>query len=178
VNSDAFPSDSARNYAIPADNMFVDVAGADEIFALGLRNPWRPSFDRGFGDFYIADVGQNTWEEIDIGAIGANYGWPVYEGPQFNGGTPSSGTLTAPIHVYDHSVGRSITGGYVYRGTSEGLQGRYFFADFSQGKVWTLAFVSGSWVASERTSQIAYDFGNAEHAVLIRRRRPRQSVCG
>jgi Ca2+-binding RTX toxin-like protein len=159
VNSDAFPSDPARNYAIPAGNMFVGVAGADEILALGLRNPWRPSFDRGLNDFYIADVGANTWEEIDIGTGGANYGWPNYEGPMLNGGTPSGGTLTAPIHFYDHSVGQSITGGYVYRGTSEGLQGRYFFADFSQGKVWTLAFVGGSWVATERTSQIAYDFG-------------------
>ena len=161
VSSDAFPGDPLRNYAVPADNPFVGVAGADEIFALGLRNPWRPSFDRGLGDFYIADVGQGTWEEIDIGIRGANYGWNAFEGPAaFPGGDPvSGGTLTFPIHSYNHTVGQSITGGYVYRGPSEGLQGQYFFADFVQGKVWTLAFVGGAWVATERTSQIAYDFG-------------------
>ena len=161
VSSDAFPGDPLRNYAVPADNPFVGVAGADEIFALGLRNPWRESFDRGLGDFYIADVGQGTWEEIDIGIRGANYGWNAFEGPAaFPGGDPvSGGTLTFPIHSYNHSVGQSITGGYVYRGPSEGLHGQYFFADFVQGKVWTLAFVGGSWVATERTSQIAYDFG-------------------
>jgi glucose/arabinose dehydrogenase len=161
VSSDAFPGDATRNYAVPADNPFVGVAGADEIWALGLRNPWRSSFDRGLGDFYIADVGQSAWEEIDIGVSGANYGWNAYEGPvAFPGGDPvSGGTLTFPIHSYSHAVGQSITGGYVYRGTSEGLHGQYFFADFVQGKVWTLAFVGGSWVATERTSQIAYDFG-------------------
>ena len=128
---------------------------------LGLRNPWRPSFDRGTGDFYIADVGQGTWEEIDIGIKGANYGWNAFEGPAaFPGGDPvSGGTLTFPIYSYNHSVGQSITGGYVYRGPSDGLQGQYFFADFSQGKVWTLASSAASWVATERTSQIAYDFG-------------------
>ncbi len=69
------------NYAIPADNPFVGTAGADEIFAFGLRNPWRNSFDRALGTFYIADVGQNHWEEIDIGQNGANYGWNTFEGP-------------------------------------------------------------------------------------------------
>ena len=80
VRGDAFPADPNRNYAIPPDNPFVGVAGADEIFALGLRNPFRNSFDRELGDFYIADVGQNRFEEIDIGRRGANYGWNVFEG--------------------------------------------------------------------------------------------------
>jgi glucose/arabinose dehydrogenase len=80
VHADGFPADPARNYAVPADNPFVGTAGADEIYALGLRNPWRPSFDRAAGDFYIADVGQSQWEEINIGQKGANYGWPVFEG--------------------------------------------------------------------------------------------------
>ena len=93
VHGDAFPGDTARNYAIPADNPFVGAAGADEIFALGLRNPWRPSFDRGLGDFYIADVGQTQWEEIDIGQKGANYGWNAFEGPGvFQGGPLTGGT--------------------------------------------------------------------------------------
>jgi glucose/arabinose dehydrogenase len=126
VNSDAFPGDPARNYAVPADNPFAAAAGADEIFALGLCNPWRDSFDRGLGDFYIADVGANQWEEVNLGQIGANYGWHVFEGPDvFAGGTPTGGSAVAPIHFYSHSVGQSITGGYVYRGEAEFLQGQY-----------------------------------------------------
>ena len=160
VHADAFPGDPARNYAIPADNPFVGAAGADEIFALGLRNPWRPSFDRGLGDFYIADVGNTQFEEIDIGQKGANYGWPAFEGPGvFQGGPVTGGTAVAPIYSYDHSVGQSITGGYVYRGEAEALQGQYFFADFSQGKVFTLRFDGAAWVATDRTSQIMTDVG-------------------
>ena len=96
VHGDAFPADPTRNYAIPADNPFVGVAGEDEIFAIGLRNPWRPSFDRGLETFFIADVGQNTWEEVNIGQAGANYGWVLFEGPdRINPGTPTGGTATA-----------------------------------------------------------------------------------
>jgi Ca2+-binding RTX toxin-like protein len=160
VHGDDFPADPTRNYAVPADNPFVGTAGADEIFALGLRNPWRPSFDRGLGDFYIADVGNTQYEEIDIGQKGANYGWPVFEGPVvFLGGTPTGGSAVPPIYYYDHSVGHSITGGYVYRGEGEALQGQYFFADFVQGKVFTLRFDGSAWVATDRTSQIATDVG-------------------
>ena len=160
VHGDGFPGDPARNYAIPADNPFVGAAGADEIFALGLRNPWRASFDRGLGDFYIADVGQTQWEEIDIGQKGANYGWPAFEGPVvLPGGPPTGGSAVPPIYFYDRSVGQSITGGYVYRGEAEALQGQYFFADFAQGKVFTLRFDGTAWVATDRTSQITTDFG-------------------
>jgi glucose/arabinose dehydrogenase len=160
VHGDAFPADPNNNYAIPADNPFVGTPGARaEIFALGLRNPFRDSFDRATGDFYIGDVGQNTWEEIDIGAKAANYGWPVFEGPQNNGGTLGPGTLTAPIYFYDHTVGQAIIGGYVYRGMSNGLQGQYFFADEVAGKIFTLRFNGTSWVATERTSQIVTDAG-------------------
>jgi glucose/arabinose dehydrogenase len=160
VNGDAFPGDATRNYAIPADNPFVGAAGADEIWALGLRNPWRASFDRGLGDFYIADVGQSSWEEVNLGQAGANYGWDVFEGPDvFAGGTPAGGSAVAPIHFYDRNVGRSITGGYVYRGESDGLQGQYFFADFVSGRIFTLSFNGASWVAVDRTSQIAPDAG-------------------
>jgi Ca2+-binding RTX toxin-like protein len=160
VHGDDFPADPARNYAVPADNPFVSTAGADEIYAIGLRNPWRPSFDRGLGDFYIADVGNTQYEEIDIGQKGANYGWPVFEGPiVFLGGTPTGGSAVPPIYSYDHSVGQSITGGYVYRGEGEALQGQYFFADFVQGKVFTLRFDGTSWVATDRTSQIQTDVG-------------------
>ncbi|MBI4205325.1 MAG: PQQ-dependent sugar dehydrogenase [Betaproteobacteria bacterium] len=161
VNADAFAADATRNYAIPADNPFVGVAGADEIWALGLRNPWRPSFDRGLGDLYIADVGEHDREEIDLGQAGANYGWDLFEGPEvFSPGTPTGGTLTTPIFYYGHDVGRSITGGYVYRGSSEGLQGHYFFGDFIAGNIFTLHFDGTSWVAVDRTSQIVTDSGS------------------
>jgi glucose/arabinose dehydrogenase len=159
VNSDAFPSDPNRNYAIPADNPFVGTTGLNEIWALGLRNPFRDSFDRGLGTLFIADVGQGVWEEINIGQKGANYGWNVFEGPAtFAGGTPTGGSAVPPIYFYDHSVGVSIIGGYVYRGTSEGLQGDYFFADLN-GKVFTLHFNGTSWSATERTPQIAPNVG-------------------
>jgi glucose/arabinose dehydrogenase len=156
------PPDPGLNYHIPADNPFVGQPGADEIFALGLRNPWRPSFDRATGDFYIADVGQDTWEEIDIGQKGANYGWNHFEGPAlFPGGDAiSTGPVVAAIYSYDHNVGHSITGGYVYRGDGDALQGQYFFADFVQGKVFTLAFNGSAWVATDRTSQIVTDIGS------------------
>jgi Ca2+-binding RTX toxin-like protein len=161
VHGDGFPADPTHNYAIPADNPFVTTAGAaGEIFALGLRNPWRDSFDRALGDFYIADVGANTWEEVNLGQSGANYGWPVFEGPDvLVGGTPTGGSAVPPIHFYNHTVGQSITGGYVYRGEAEALQGQYFFADFGQAKVFTLRFDGTSWVATDRTSQVTPDFG-------------------
>jgi Ca2+-binding RTX toxin-like protein len=160
VHADGFPADPARNYAVPADNPFVGTAGADEIYALGLRNPWRPSFDRATGEFYIADVGNTQYEEIDIGQKGANYGWPVFEGPAvLFGGTPTGGSAVPPIYFYDHSVGQSITGGYVYRGEGEALQGQYFFADFVQAKVFTLRFDGSAWVAADRTSLIQTDAG-------------------
>ena len=99
--------------------------------------------------------GRAQWEEINIGQKGANYGWPAFEGPARGSSPPTVG----PIHFYDHSVGQSITGGYVYRGEAEALQGQYFFADFVQGKVFTLRFDGTAWVATERTAQIVTDFG-------------------
>jgi glucose/arabinose dehydrogenase len=165
VDGDDF-ADAARNYAIPADNPFVGTAGADEIWALGLRNPWRPGFDRGLGELYIADVGQGAWEEVNLGAAGANYGWRTYEGSfPFSPGTPlGGGTLTGPIHSYNHEFsGRSITGGYVYRGSAEGLHGDYFFADFITGQVFTLELDGGEWVAIERTGQIRPDAGSVNN---------------
>jgi glucose/arabinose dehydrogenase len=131
-------------YTNPTDNAFPGgVGGRPEIYAYGLRNPWRDSFDRATGDFYIADVGEGAREEVNFLAGGTpggqNYGWRVYEGTQFTGleTGPTTG-LTFPIHEYDHSVGSSITGGYVYRGLGiPGLQGDYFFGDFISGRIWT-----------------------------------------
>jgi glucose/arabinose dehydrogenase len=145
---------SASPYAIPADNPFVATAGArGEIYTLGLRNPFRDSFDRATGDFFIADVGQSAVEEINPGIKGANYGWPSAEGPSNN---PA---FTNPIFSYDHTVGQAIIGGYVYRGTSEGLQGQYFYADEVAGKIFTLHFNGSTWDSTERTSQITIDAG-------------------
>jgi len=158
AGSDAFPADAARNYAIPVDNPFVGRDGADEVWALGLRNPWRDSFDRASGDFLIADVGQDAWEEIDIGRTGANYGWPFFEGPAaFGSGAPPADAVP-PIAFYDHSVGESITGGYIYRGEGEALQGEYFFADFISGRVWTLR-LDGQPAITERTANVVADAG-------------------
>jgi glucose/arabinose dehydrogenase len=160
VHGDAFPGDPTRNYAIPADNPFVGTTGEDEIWAFGLRNPFRNGFDRGLGDLYIADVGQQQFEEIDFGQKGANYGWDVFEGfMPFEPGPLTGGSAVDPIFAYGRSVGTVVIGGYVYRGQSEGLQGEYFFADGGNGKVFTLHNNGGSWSATDRTSQISVSAG-------------------
>jgi glucose/arabinose dehydrogenase len=146
--------DHGLPYQVPSDNPFVGTAGArGEIFALGLRNPWRPSFDSASGTFFVADVGENTIEEVNLGQKGANYGWPSAEGPSTN---PA---FTNPISFYTHSVGNAITGGYVYRGDSDGLNGQYFFADYVAGKIFTLRFDGTNWIATDRTSQVHTDVG-------------------
>ena len=153
INSDAFPNDANRNYTVPPTNPFVAanggaVEGDDEIWSYGLRNPWRASFDRANGDLYIADVGQGQLEEIDYqpatSSGGENYGWRLREGtirtPGVGGNAPAG--HVEPIHEYSHvngpDGGFSITGGYVYRGPIESLQGEYFFADFVSNQIWSL----------------------------------------
>lgn len=138
---------------IPADNPFVaDPVRRDEIWAWGLRNPWRFSFDRLTGDLFIADVGQNLWEEINFQDAtspgGENYGWNIMEaGHCFLGDGCSSDGLQLPIFEYDHTLGCSVTGGYVYRGQQFlELYGNYFLADFCQGTIWRLfPNEDGSW---------------------------------
>jgi glucose/arabinose dehydrogenase len=149
-------------YGIPPDNPFVSDSGLDEIWAYGLRNPWRMSFDRETGDLYIADVGQGAWEEVDFQPVssagGENYGWRLMEGNAcFNPSTNCDpGGLVDPITEYSHSSGCSITGGYVYRGCRiPDLQGTYFYADWCNGRIWSFrydgAIVSDS---AERTSEL------------------------
>jgi glucose/arabinose dehydrogenase len=143
--------DSAQPYSIPADNPFADGGGAPEVYMLGLRNPWRIAFD---GDqLYIADVGQNAYEEITVlprTAAGANLGWRIVEGPACF--SPESGCdmtgLVAPAHSYSHADGGcSITGGYVYRGRAlPELDGQYFFADYCAGFVRSMTWPSGEVV--------------------------------
>jgi len=131
-----------KNYAIPPDNPFIGQPALDEIWARGLRNPWRFSFDRHTGDMYIADVGQNNWEEINFQPAdsngGENYGWRLKEGTHcYN---PSSdcdpGGLTDPVFEYSHAEGCSVTGGYVYRGPSiPSLHGAYLYSDWCTGTI-------------------------------------------
>jgi glucose/arabinose dehydrogenase len=148
------PDSDPIGYAIPADNPFVDdvpAAARHEIWAFGMRNPWRFSFDDpargGNGALIIADVGQEQWEEIDYEPAnrgGRNYGWRFRQGAHdfVQILPPAYLPLTDPVSEYDHTVGQSITGGYVYRGRALGptFQGRYFFGDFVRGRIWSLAF--------------------------------------
>jgi glucose/arabinose dehydrogenase len=165
--------DGEEPYAIPADNPFVNRSDArGEIWAYGLRNPWRFSFDRCNGRLFLADVGQNLWEEINLIEKGGNYGWNVMEGAHcFRPpvGCRSEG-LELPIAEYDHSVGCSITGGYVYRGSHiENLIGRYVFGDFCSGRIWTLtASESGDWTMQVLldTSLSISSFGEDEQGEL------------
>ena len=132
------------DYGIPVDNPFVGVGGArEEIWAFGLRNPWRFSFDSDTGLLWAGDVGQSSWEEIDIITKGANYGWNTMEGSHCY--SPATGCnqsgLTLPVVEYDHSQGCSVTGGYVYRGDQiASLQGYYVYGDYCSGNIWALAY--------------------------------------
>jgi len=148
------PVATQQAYAIPASNPFVNRAGyRAEIWALGLRNPWRFSFDRQTGGLYIADVGQGAWEEVNwepTGSTGGvNYGWPAVEGPDCNAAISASCDKTgfaAPISAYGRNEGGSITGGYVYRGArTPALSGIYVFGDFISGNIWGLRREAGGW---------------------------------
>jgi glucose/arabinose dehydrogenase len=150
-DDDQFPEDDNKNYAIPQGNPFVGIDGDDEIWAYGLRNPWRNSFDKLTGELYIADVGSGAWEEVDVApappaAPGRHYGWNCMEGLNCIGSQTNpacicnSANLTLPAHVYS-SGGTpecAISGGYVYRGCAMPWHyGAYFFGDYCSGKVWT-----------------------------------------
>jgi glucose/arabinose dehydrogenase len=141
------------DYKVPTTNPFAKTGGKPEIWASGLRNPWRFSFDRKTGDLYIADVGQGDWEEISVQLAaskgGENYGWRCYEGSHAfkTDGCPAASSLTAPIIEYDHSKDRcSVTGGFVYRGSKfPALDGKYFYADYCTGEVFYSQQTSGVW---------------------------------
>jgi glucose/sorbosone dehydrogenase len=143
----------APTYAVPATNPFVGQAGfRPEIWAFGLRNPWRFSFAGGAGDLFIADVGQDMYEEIDFQPAastgGQNYGWNIMEGLHcYNTATCNSTGLTLPVSEYDHSQGDcSVTGGFVYRGTQfRVLQGIYVYGDYCSGRIWGLRPTPGAW---------------------------------
>jgi glucose/arabinose dehydrogenase len=147
--------DNGDPYGIPDSNPFVNEPGIlDEIWASGLRNPWRFSFDRVTGDLWIGDVGQNAIEEIDMQPAssngGENWGWRCYEGSNeynTNGCGPSS-EYVFPVFEYSHEIGCSVTGGFVYRGSEiPELQGHYFFADYCSDYIWTLREEGGAWIS-------------------------------
>jgi glucose/arabinose dehydrogenase len=141
-------------YAIPSDNPFVATPDTlDEIWALGLRNPWRFSFDRLTNDLWIADVGQNAWEEINFAPAasqgGENYGWRCYEGnePYNTEGCKPADAYVFPVHVFENTpTDCSVTGGFVYRGSKyPNLYGQYFYSDFCSAKIWSLTYSNGTW---------------------------------
>lgn len=154
VESEAMP------YGIPPSNPYVQTAGyRGEIWALGVRNPWRFSFDRATAELFIGDVGQGAYEEIDYqpaaSSGGENYGWRIMEGSHcFNPSSCSSTGLVLPVAEYDHSAGNcSVSGGFVYRGTQfTVMQGVYFYADFCSGRIWGLRRSGPDW-----TSDLLYD---------------------
>jgi len=164
VDADAFPSDPSRNYGIPGDNPFVGADGADEVFAYGLRNPWRASFDSETGALYIADVGQNAREEINYLApgtgAGVNFGWRFIEGSLELIPPPGNIVLRNPVAEYGHGLGDfegfSVTGGYVYHGPG-GAQGLYFFADFVSNHLFTLRVEDGD----------AFDFAQRDDEITV-----------
>jgi len=157
--SDGFPGDLLRDYAIPPGNPFAAGGGLPEIWAYGLRNPFRAGFDPLTQNLWIGDVGQNTREEIDLMRPtdgGANFGWRFMEGTTvFSGPAPAG--LTAPVADYAHgsgaTQGNSVTGGYVYRGPVEALRGNYFFADFISANIWSVPVARASLGSTIPASQ-------------------------
>jgi glucose/arabinose dehydrogenase len=162
VNGDDFPNDPNRNYAVPPGNPFVgDPNAFAEIWAYGVRNPWRFSFDRETGDLFIADVGQNLWEEIDFqlaaSSGGENYGWDVLEGMHCYEDVPPgscnaflNGGSTLPVLEYSHTFGCSVTGGYRYRGQLyPQLDGIYFYSDLCSGTIWGAIQDGTRWVSQD-----------------------------
>lgn len=169
--------DSASPYAIPPDNPFVDTAGfLPEIWAIGLRNPWRFSFDRATGDLWIADVGQWRLEEIDFQPAnvgGQNYGWSAYEAIDvyLEDETLTITPHTEPVLYYTHDQGCSVTGGYVYRGAAmPDLQGKYVYGDYCSGRIWTASQTEdGTW-ANElfmETGFVISSFGEDDDGELL-----------
>ncbi len=166
-------TEGALQYAIPADNPFAGAtAGRDEIYAVGVRNPWRWSFDRLSGQLYAGDVGQNAREWIHLIERGKNYGWATWEGTRCNTSKPPGSPectalpLIQPFFEYDHSGGRcSITGGYVYRGARGTLaQGVYLYGDYCTGEIWQ--YLNGQNALVQDTTISISSFGEDESGEL------------
>lgn len=171
-SGDDFPADPARNYAVPPSNPFVGVAGDDEIWSYGLRNPFRCSFDSANGDLWIGDVGQNAREEINVqpGASGGgeNYGWRLREGtiatPSGGVGGPRPADNVDPVYEYLRGFGAfeglSVTGGTIYRGPGQTLQGRYVFGDFVSNNIWAIDPAAPAATIENLNSQLTPNAGS------------------
>jgi glucose/arabinose dehydrogenase len=183
---DAFPADANRDYSIPTGNPFAAGGGAPEILAMGVRNPFRGSIDRVTNSILIGDVGENAVEEVDrialdqTGTPVRNFGWNCREGTQPVGGCPDSAAFTPPVTEYGAGTGplqgESITGGVVYRGPIEDLQGQYIFADFVRNRIWTVPVAnilgpattpSSSFTNREATAQFTPDVGAIANIAAI-----------
>ena len=158
--------DEGEPYGIPEDNPYADGGGAPEIYAIGLRNPWRFSFDRQSGELWAGDVGQNAIEEVDRIERGGNYGWRLREGTQPFEPTGSAGNLIPPVVEYAHEGGRcSVTGGYVYHGqAAPDLQGTYVYADYCSGEI--LGFADGEQQVLLESGLSVSSFGEDEAGEL------------
>ncbi len=146
--------DGALHYAIPSDNPFIGQKDArPEIWAYGLRNVWRMGFDRQTGDLWAGDVGQDKWEEVDLITKGGNFGWNLREGSHPFQPTDSSGGLIDPLIDYGHDIGRSVIGGYVYRGKAyPSLRGWYLYGDYGSGRIWALKADHGHLLRNQEVS--------------------------
>ena len=172
--TDAYPSDTNRDYAIPATNPFAVSGGAPEIWHWGLRNPFRNSFDATTGNFYIGDVGQDAWEEVDLVRPtdpGFNFGWKILEGNHTYSAGATTG-LQAPVLEYPHGTGPlqgdSLIGGYVYRGPVVALRGQYVFGDYVNKRIWSVAassMVQGTTLANTSFTDRTTDFTPATGAI-------------
>jgi glucose/arabinose dehydrogenase len=156
-----------RPYGIPPDNPYASGGGRPEIYSYGLRNPWRFSFDRERGDLWIGDVGQGAFEEIDFrlrgAGLGVNFGWNAFEGrARFPGGGPVRGRApVGPVAQYSHGKGCSVTGGHVYRGSKVlALRGRYVFADYCTGRLWTIRAGPTPGGLREETGRLGVSLAN------------------
>ncbi|RHX89590.1 PQQ-dependent sugar dehydrogenase [Leptospira stimsonii] len=154
------PKPVGAPYKVPEDNPFLNRPGfLPEIWAYGLRNPWRFSFDSLSGELYLADVGQNSFEEIDLIQKGGNYGWNIKEGFHCFKSNPGCSLpgISDPIHEYPRDDGHSITGGYVYRGKDlPKLVGSYVYGDFVTGRIWVLRQKSGKKIANDLLFQVPF----------------------
>ncbi len=151
--------DDGDPYKIPPENPF-----GNEVWDYGLRNPWRISFDRANGDLYIADVGQDAWEEVDyvpVGQSGINFGWNYREGSHiYKGSAPATLKLTEPVDDYSHASGRcSITGGYVYRGSMPEWQGIYLYGDYCSGQIWGMVHTKDPSSKTGWGSKVLFETG-------------------
>jgi len=153
-------SDRTR-YRIPSDNPFAAGGGRGEIWAYGLRNPWRFSFDTETGTLWLGDVGQDLYEEIDLIGKGGNYGWNIMEATHcYNASTCNTAGLTLPVFEYGHNLGCSVTGGFVHHGAAPDLRGVYLYADYCSGRIWGLRYANGVVVAQAQIASAGFSIGS------------------